>query len=38
MTFILADNLPSLIAHRKMGMQELGAFTNGGVEYIAFSY
>ncbi len=38
MTFILADNLPSLIAHRKMGMRELGAFTNGGISYIAFSY
>jgi L-amino acid N-acyltransferase YncA len=38
MTFILADNLASLIAHRKMGMQELGAFTNGGISYIAFSY
>ena len=38
MTFVLADNLASLKAHRKMGMQELGAFTNGGVSYIAFSY
>jgi L-amino acid N-acyltransferase YncA len=38
MTFIVADNVPSLIAHRKMGMQELGAFTNGGISYIAFSY
>jgi L-amino acid N-acyltransferase YncA len=38
MTFIVADNVPSLIAHRKMGMQELGTFTNGGIPYIAFSY
>ncbi len=38
MTFVVADNLASLKAHRKMGMQELGAFTNGGVCYIAFSY
>ena len=38
MTFIVADNVPSLIAHRKMSMQELGAFTNGGISYIAFSY
>ena len=37
MTFIVADNIPSLIAHRKMGMRELGAFANGGIEYIAFS-
>jgi len=38
MTFVVADNLPSLRAHRKMGMRELGAFTNSGVDYIAFSY
>jgi len=38
MTFIVADNVPSLIAHRKMGMRELGAFANGGIEYIVFSY
>jgi predicted GNAT family acetyltransferase len=38
MTFIVADNLASLVAHRKMGIQELGAFTNGGISYIALSY
>jgi len=37
-TFILADNLPSLRAHEKMGMRKLGAFTNGGISYIALSY
>jgi L-amino acid N-acyltransferase YncA len=38
MTFIRADNAPSRHAHRKMGMQELGAFTHNGVTYIALSY
>ena len=38
MTFIRADNAPSLRAHRKMGMRDLGAFTNEGVPYIAFKY
>jgi L-amino acid N-acyltransferase YncA len=38
MTFIRADNAPSLRAHRKMGMWDLGAFTNEGVPYIAFKY
>jgi L-amino acid N-acyltransferase YncA len=38
MTFVLADNHPSLSAHRKMGMRELGAFTNGGISYIALRY
>lgn len=38
MTFVRADNPASLRAHRKMGMQELGIFTNEGVNYIAFAY
>jgi L-amino acid N-acyltransferase YncA len=37
-TFILADNFPSIKAHKKMGMQELGTFTNDGISYIAFGY
>src|SRR5262245_16795562 len=38
MTFVRADNAASLRAHRKMGMQELGIFTNEGVSHIAFAY
>ena len=38
MLFIRADNAPSLQAHRKMGMQELGTFTNGDVLYVALTY
>lgn len=38
MTFIRADNITSLRAHRKMGMSELGTFMDAGVPYIAFSY
>ena len=38
MTFIRADNVPSLRAHRKMGMSELGAFVTEDVSYIALSY
>ena len=38
MTFIRADNVPSLRAHRKMGMSELGAFVTDDVSYIALSY
>jgi len=38
MTFIRADNGPSLNAHRKMGMQELGPFSCKGVPHIAFGY
>jgi predicted GNAT family acetyltransferase len=38
MTFIRADNTPSLRAHRKMGMSELGAFVTDDVSYIALSY
>jgi GNAT superfamily N-acetyltransferase len=38
MTFVRADNAPSLRAHRKMGMQELGAFLSEGVPHIAFTY
>jgi len=38
MTFIRADNGPSLQAHRKMGMQELGHFMSDGVPHVAFSY
>src|SRR5215510_7050393 len=38
MTFIRADNLPSLRAHRKMGMSKLGTFVSEDVSYIALSY
>ena len=38
MTFVLADNLPSLKAHHKMGMQRLGLFTHDGITYTAFRY
>ena len=38
MTFVRADNAASLRAHRKMGMQELGTFTNEGLSHIAFAY
>ena len=38
MTFVRADNAPSLQAHRKMGMRELGTFISDGVPHIALSY
>jgi len=38
MLFVRADNPASLRAHMKMGMCELGTFTNDGVPYIAFTY
>jgi len=38
MTFVRADNAPSLRAHRKMGMAELGSFTSEGMPHIAFGY
>jgi L-amino acid N-acyltransferase YncA len=38
MTFVRADNEPSLRAHRKMGMRDLGPFSNNGEHYIALSY
>jgi predicted GNAT superfamily acetyltransferase len=38
MTFIRADNIASLRAHRKMGMSELGTFVNEGETYIALSH
>ena len=38
MTFIRADNIPSLRTHRKMGMTELGTFVTDDVSYIALSY
>jgi acetyltransferase (GNAT) family protein len=38
MTFVRADNAPSLRAHRKMGMCDLGTFTNEGFPYVAFAY
>lgn len=37
-TFVRADNDPSLRAHRKMGMRDLGPFTNEGVSYVAFTF
>jgi L-amino acid N-acyltransferase YncA len=38
MTFVRADNAPSLRAHRKMGMRELGPFISENVPHIAFAY
>lgn len=38
MTFVRTDNVPSLQAHRKMGMRDLGTFVHEGVFYIAFKY
>jgi hypothetical protein len=38
MTFVRADNPPSLQAHRKMGMRELGSFKSEGVPHIALTY
>jgi Acetyltransferase (GNAT) family len=38
MTFIRADNVPSLRAHRKMGMRELGSFMSEGIPHIALTY
>ncbi|HKA34594.1 MAG TPA: GNAT family N-acetyltransferase [Candidatus Binatia bacterium] len=38
MTFIRADNVPSLRAHKKMGMRELGSFKTEGVSHIALTY
>jgi GNAT superfamily N-acetyltransferase len=38
MTFVRADNDPSLRAHRKMGMRDLGPFSNNGEQYIALGY
>ena len=38
MTFVRTDNAPSLQAHRKMGMRDLGTFGHEGVPYIAFKY
>jgi hypothetical protein len=38
MLFIRADNAPSVQAHRKMGMQELGTFTHNGVLCVALMY
>jgi|SRR5262245_17590321 len=38
MTFVRADNIPSLRAHRKMGMSELGSFVHADVSYIALGY
>jgi hypothetical protein len=38
MTFIRADNAPSLQAHRKMGMRALGTFMSEGVPHVALAY
>ena len=38
MTFVRTDNAPSLQAHRKMGMRDLGTFVHENVPYIAFKY
>src|SRR5215471_12816170 len=38
MTFVRTDNAPSLQAHRKMGMRDLGSFVHQDVPYIAFKY
>ena len=37
-TFIRSDNGPSLKAHRKMGMRELGTFASNGDLYVALTY
>jgi GNAT superfamily N-acetyltransferase len=37
MTFIRADNAPSLRAHEKMRFVALGTFTNDGIGYVALS-
>jgi predicted GNAT superfamily acetyltransferase len=36
--FVQADNVASLRAHRKMGMQDLGHFTNEGISFVAFAF
>src|ERR1044071_8711724 len=38
MTFIRADNAPSLRAHKKMGMRELGIFTTEALLHVALTY
>jgi hypothetical protein len=38
MLFVRADNAASLRAQQKMGMHDLGTFTNDGVSYIALTY
>jgi len=38
MTFVRADNAPSLRAHRKMGMRDLGTFMSDGVSHVALTY
>lgn len=38
MTFVRADNVSSLRAHRKMGMRELGPFVNDGIAFVALAY
>jgi len=38
MTFVRADNETSVRVHRKMGLRNLGTFTNDDVSYIAFLY
>jgi GNAT superfamily N-acetyltransferase len=37
-TFVRADNAPSLQAHRKMGMRDLGGFRCNDVSYVALLY
>ena len=36
--FIRRDNTASLLAHRKMGMQEVAEFTHGGVVFVVVAY
>ena len=38
MTFVRADNAPSLRAHRKMGMRELCTFMCDGTSHVALAY
>jgi L-amino acid N-acyltransferase YncA len=38
LTLVRSDNAPSLQAHRRMGMTELGEFTNEGDSYIVFAF
>ena len=36
--FIRRDNTTSLLAHKKMGMQEVAEFTHGGVGFVVVAY
>jgi RimJ/RimL family protein N-acetyltransferase len=38
MTFVRADNAPSIRVHEKMGLRSLGTFVSGDVTYVALLY